>query len=242
MRRRKNAKTRFREEMLNTFQSRVVAKLKNRHMLLCPFPLDPLYLYRTLWGDDQWKGLDALNNVDGLLQKNSEMHLRFFWDEAQTNEVHIKVTLPEPMPMGEGDWDEIDYYALPEEEQAMVRSWAVDWRKYQADTDRVEAALGSVVKASSTIGQVVRLWPDLIGFMRPHQQDEVNARAQRSPYPRDALEWEYFQGQDAKQVLKEHFRPEYFQSLHDVIAEALMLPEYDDLRHVATHAWEPPVE
>lgn len=242
MRRRKNAKTRMRDGLIDAFGSSIIKKLRNRHMLLCPFPLDPMVLYRSLWNDAQFEGLKALFMVDGLLTRRSQMHLRVPLvpdDDGENNEVHIIVNLPEPQPMGGGDYDEIDYTKFTDEELAMVRSWVVDWRKFQDDTDRVEVAVNDVVKACNSIGQVIRIWPDLLGFMKPSQQDEVKNKATRSPYPKDALEW-YHNGQgQVCHRLAPGFQPERFKALHDVIAESLMLPEYDDLKHIAHHSWAP---
>lgn len=240
MRRKKSAKVRMRDALLDTFQSSIVSKLRNRHMLLCPFPLDPMALYRKLWSEQQWEGLMSLETVEHLFRKKTSLHLRIplVPDTPREEGVRVSITLPAELPMGSG---EMDYTRLTEEEQAMVRSWIVDWRQFQKDTDEVESTVTYVVQACSTIGQVVRIWPDLLGFMRSDQQEEVQRKASRSPYPREVMEWEWREGVGKQYTgLKPDFRPERFTALRDVIAEALMLPEYDDLTHIATHQWEEP--
>lgn len=242
MRRRKNVKTRMKDDLIDAFQDSIIGKLQNRHMLLCPFPLDPMELYRSLWTPAQLDGLAVLDNVDNLFSRRVQMHLRIPLtgdDSDESDTVHIYVTLEQALPMGNGEYDEIDYTKLSEEELAMVRSWVVDWQKFKADTEEVEQAVRKVVKVSNSIGQVVRLWPDLIGFMSSNQQDQVKRQAARSPIPKGAMEYYHDDEGKVRFRLAPDFQPERFRALHDLIAEALMLPEYDDLRHVATHEWRP---
>jgi hypothetical protein len=223
MRRRKTKKT-ISEVLKKEVAQAVRRVMDNRHVLLAPFPLDPLDIYRRFWSEEEWQALKILQHRDGLVSTGRYFYMTDLPILRDAVHSSITVNLPSPQPICSGSTAR--FRMLPAAMQDAIVEWGKTWVQLQQDTVAVVARLEMVAQVCTTYGHVHRLWPQLASFLPEVGRKKLAAAKVQSAYPEEAL---MFKG---SKTLKREFEPAMFSAVNTVLAEALMLPEGDRV-HVA---------
>lgn len=211
-----------------SFNTDVIPKIKklleNRHRILAPFPADPLEIYALFWDDTEREAIQILKRREGLLVTRN-----FFGLDCSDPKTHIsckiRVTLPTSMPI---PWETISTYNLPAPMDTQIREWVPVWVAYRKETTALVLKVEELAAKCSTYGQALRIWPELLGLFPAEAKERLDKARSVSKYP-DAVR--LFGG---SATLMEGFRPEDYAPFTATLAEALMLPFEDNLRHLAS--------
>lgn len=213
--------------------SKVEVMMTNRHMLMIPFPIPAMDLYTSLWSPAQHLAMDTLRGTS-LLKMYREFTIIGCPGPDGRGIRRVAVRLDEELPLPREK--EMSFADLSDEQRAAVQAWIPEWLRYQQETNKVVELVKLVGRVCATYGQVVRLWPELQGFLGEWGAERVHKAKAKSPYPEAVLEWTEDTDQErmtSDGTLKEEFRPITFEPFSHMIAECLMLPEIEGIAHVA---------
>ena len=104
---------------------------------------------------------------------------------------------------------------------------------YEIQATDVSEKLGNVFRVCNTVGQMLRLWPAIEGFLPEAGREKMLGRKVRSPYPHMAVNKTYNdEGKVIKETIVEGWRPEDLRPYELLISEALVMAELsDNIRH-----------
>ena len=208
-------------------KEQVESLMENRHRLLAPFPLIPEEVYRVYWTDEEWAAMQTLKPYQLLA------HRRWFEIKGCVGGATLTVNFTDGQvyPVGE-HLLAFDY--LPMAMQEPIKDWISLWSHYRAEKLALQAKLKEVAKVCKTYGHLLRVWPDIEGFLGDEGKEKLRDKQVRSPYPRDAMDQLVDSaGYPIKWQLKDEFKPAAFEEFSAMIAEALMLPQVDNNKHIA---------
>ncbi len=199
----------------------VTRLMVNRHKLMAPLPVPAADIYQLLWADKHRDAFEILEGT-GVLR----LHRSFKITDVEIGYPSmatgaIRITCDKDVPMARDMT--IPMAMIPDSMRELINPWMHEWLRYRDETAKVEQQVNRVGRACSTWGQVVRIWPDLQGFLGEWGKEKVHGAKVKSPYPNAVL---YLDGS-----LEEGFMPEVFEPFSNMLAECLMMPFIDDLYH-----------
>jgi hypothetical protein len=214
--------------------SKVESMMNNRHMLMVPFPVPAMDVYMTLWTPAQLEAMNLFRGIHVL-----KMHREFTIigcpgpDGKGIRRVTVTMDEDHPLPRDLN----MPFAGLPDGMRELIQAWIPTWMQYNKETMNVVSKVKRIGSVCSTYGQVVRLWPELQGFLGEWGAEKVHKAKAKSPYPDGAIKWVDPDPTDSNvdvvaDGLEDEFKPETYAPLTHMIAECLMLPEIDNLIHV----------
>lgn len=196
----------------------------NRHKLMAPFPVPAMDIYQLCWSTKQHEAFQVLGN-SLVLRKAKQFTINGIHAFSQVYQVRITCDQEMPMPRDM----ETPSTILTEAMRSQIEDWVPVWLRYKEQTDQLTEKVRRVGKHCTTYGQLVRIWPDLQGFLGEYGTAKVHKAKAKSPYPAGVLEW----GDNSRgDELIDEYKPAAFEPFSSMIAECLMLPVIDDLIHV----------
>lgn len=227
--RRKSKAKKFKEQLDNQFSETVDAAMKRRHILMAPFPLDPEAVYAKMWSEEEREAIRVLSPRSMM---RSARVLYFNVPTTGEGRARVSLSIGDEKPICASQ--SLEWGLFTKEEKQKIREWVRMWSQYARDTKNVQGAVADVVTVCNTLGQVARIWPDLVNFMSESQREVIKAMSVKAPYPREAM----YVDNSGRSMPYERYAPARFEKMNMLLAEALMLPEIEGLTHIATHNLE----
>ncbi len=232
---RKNPEKHASEFVSGQLRDDIRKMMNNRWKLMAPFPVPAIDIWRLAWTPAHHTAFKILNGTF-TLRKYRKFELTGFKDEEQ-EEFKIGITLEDDQPMPREFT--MGRALLTDEQNRLIDEWIPVWWRYKTETESLCQKVYDVANQCSTYGQIIRLWPDLLGFLGEYGKEKIANAKVRSPYPEGVLKWggyveESDGGKRIRKVseLEDYYKPAAFEPFTNMIAECLMLPVIDDLIHV----------
>lgn len=227
----------------------------NRWRLLAPHPFEPKAVRDALLTDGQHKAIQLLTmTMPSCLVRTSEVNVVFDRPVAITTkngQIHeakfLTLNLPnaEPMPttmIYRGvPVHRFELTSLPKDMQEGLVEWARNWLTHQSETAEVLAKFTRLFGVCGTLGQVVRVWPQVKSLLTELAQQTLAEAKVKSPYPEAVLvrssDWDDTKGNYKLLGLKDEWTPEALQWYDDRLTEALCLPEVYTKEDAVHNRW-----
>lgn len=224
------------EHLKGHIKSEVNKLMENRHRLLAPFPYEPAEVHGQLFDMSEWDAIQRLQQRRELINVGDWFYIDGVKVLTADGTVGVKkVTIrcnDLPMP---GD-NTLALGLLPAEMKENIANWGMKWYQLKRETNSVITKLDQLARHCNTYGQIVRVWPELAGFMGQHARFTIDNARVKSRLPEGVMDMQFDKESWTKTyTLNEQWQPKAFEGLNLLIAEALMLP-FSEGQHVATVA------
>lgn len=204
-----------------------------------PWRFDPVNdIYRFAFTEEAWQALQLVLKHPGLKgygfdyatafkvgvasYEEGECYDRSEWPKS------IAVPLPEnTVPILEGG---VHLTNIPDEIRYRLEHWIKRGYVFDRGADKLAYAVRMILRESTTVGHVVRLWPVLQHYLPHYAQEAVENRKARSPIPPGAFEhyWDC-NGEGERGSLKPEFDMRRYATIERIlIGAALIEGELDD--------------
>lgn len=215
----------------------------NRWRLLAPHPFEPDAVYNALLTDEQHKAFEMIertmptsanhgNEVNLILDreiaittKNGQRHKGTF---LELNLVAARI-VPDTSTYRNTPPHKFYLSSLPREMQEGIQEWAHKWLLHQSESAEVLAKFDALFLACNTIGQAVRVWPQVKSLLTERAQNKLAEAKVRSPYPEAVIErsndWDDNKGNYPIIGVKDEWTEKGLQWYDERLTEALCLPE-----------------
>lgn len=224
------------EHLKGFVKSQANKLMENRHRLLAPFPYEPAEVHGQMFNMAEWDAIQTLMLRPGLVATSNWFCIDGVKVFLQDGTVGVrKVTIRcsnLPMP----DNPTLAMELLPPEMKEKIGDWGMTWYRLKRETNSVITKLDQLARHCNTYGQIVRVWPELAGFMGQHARFTIDNARVKSRLPEGVMDVQVDKETWTKTyTLNEQWQPKAFEGLNLLIAEALMLP-FVEGQHVATVA------
>ena len=228
----------------------------NRQRLLAPPPFEPEKIYDALLTGEQHKAIELLQRtMPSMLSMGAEVNAVFDRDVVVTTSTghkhrakYLEINLPANRVVPDtglyttsGPSHRFLVSALPRDIQDGLQEWARRWLILDAETCEVTARLGALFSVCNTVGQAVRVWPQVKSLLTQRAQTKLAEAKVKSPYPEAVLErssdWDDEKNNYKLIGLKDAWKPEALQWYDDRLTEALCLPEVHTKEEAALSNW-----
>lgn len=215
----------------------------NRWRLLAPHPFEPGAVYDAVLTDEQHKAFELIERtIPTSASHGDTVNLIFDREVAITTKngqkhkaKFLELNLPSPRIVPDTSTyrnappHKFYVTSLPREMQEGLQEWARAWLTHQSESAEVLAKFGALFQVCNTIGQAVRVWPQVRSLLTERAQNKLAEAKVRSPYPEAVLErgsdWDENKGNYKVIGINEAWTPEALQWYDDRLTEALCLPE-----------------
>jgi hypothetical protein len=231
----------------------------NRMKLLSPFPLDPMEVHQAIIEPEIHAAAAIIQNWNGtMLERDHTLPIQWRTSSApvvtnpfanfargQRGSVVLKdfmaaayrpklvmVTLPYTdyldrpyMP------DRPNFFmgGLPHVMREKLTAWAEGYIKHRTEMLAIKRLTDDVFNVCNTMGQVKRVWPNLMNFMPTEARQKVEAMVKQSKLP-DGFEYNQAPG--------EIYHYKNIEAYDVIITEALILPYDKDAKMLAEITYE----
>lgn len=227
----------------------------NRWRLLAPHPFEPKDVRDALLTDGQHKAIQLLDmTMPTCLERTSEVNVVFDRPVAITTkngQIHkakfLTINLPDAMPMPTTmiyrgvPVHRFELTSLPKDMQDGLVEWARNWLTHQSEAREVVDKFIRLFDVCNTLGQAVRVWPQVKSLLTERAQQKLAEAKVRSPYPEAVLErssdWDDAKGNYKLLGLKDEWTPETLQWYDDRLTESLCLPEVYTKEDAVHNRW-----
>lgn len=233
MRRSKRRDPAGKAELNGYVKNQVTKLMDNRHRLLAPFPFTAAEVHALFFSVDETIAIQRLEHR-GLINTSSWFYIDGVKVAGVNNSDTIvrKVTFHcDNLPMPSNNT--LSMALLPPDMKREIAEWGQKWYRLQSETNRVTVKVESLARHCKTFGQIVRVWPEMQGFLGEHARHAVDNARVKSRYPEGVMEWRRGDDGIPHTSLSEEWQPKALEEYNLYLAEALMLP-YSDGKHVAT--------
>lgn len=205
------------DELGRNIYSKVARSLSNRREVLCPFEIPVVSgLLKYALTQTQWRAYDTLVRNDSANQSIEKVNfVRVVRDEG------FSLRVFPPNSAGRLPYFPVDYDGLPLQTQIYVHNWVMRAESLRRENDIIIDRVESLLRECATPGQVLRVWPELVGFMPENGKQAFYSSRAKSPYPFGVIQGEDERG---RVILYSAFRPSVLTHFNHALAEALLLP------------------
>lgn len=238
----------------NSFKGRVEDKLRtrierqmfSRAYQLNPLKLKPLHIYEACHTREE---LDSFATLEYRYKRSLETiktllidleHPYRFGISAFGNRytaMGISITLPRELPgISSYECKDSPYKlsTLPEDMMKELLRWAKVWVALDIQSTMVSERIGELFVHCNTMGQVLRVWPGIAGFLPDEGKDKLAGKKVKSPYPEGLIHREHdSEGNTISRRLDERWTPEALKPYELLISEALVMAEVP--RNISSH-------
>ena len=117
-------------------------------------------------------------------------------------------------------------YDLTSDIAEKISHWLPETLKFGQETTDLAERIEQLASVCNTYGQLIRMWPELEGFMPPAVQTKIAEAAAISKYPEKAFKHSFSKELNtAVRTLRPEFKPTALAPFNALIAECLMLPQ-----------------
>jgi hypothetical protein len=244
--RNRNRKQNVRDYSKKEVEAAVDAKLHNRWMALAPDPVKAMELYDCLYTPQQHEAIGVLSHFPDLLSEGQQFHLHFGGLDAnyqfpmgpegpwKMRVERLKVSMPVSRPLPSTHAAYGKFFAkhvseLPEHLMIPLLDWVPRWLQLKAETVAVSSKVESLFECCNTMGQIKRVWPNIVSFLPDRAQEILRNAKVQSPYPDDVMGYDESRDLEGQtRQLKPEWSPKYL-AWHDrVLTEALLMPDHAD--------------
>lgn len=211
---------------------RVSSELDKRWHVLHPFTLDPIQDgYRHMFDDQEWAALHLLLNkkkFESVWGYNSRIDIESsIRTGAGSHCYKIRLTLTTSMPNVD-----VAYHSLPPPIANYIDAWVIEWIRYRDEKAEILSTLKSLCGHCSSPGQIIRVWPAMLGFFDMETKEELTRKKKaRSPLPQSILETDEF----GRRKILDPFRRSRLDAFESILTEALILPTPEEHPKLASY-------
>jgi hypothetical protein len=206
----------------------------NRMKLLSPFPLDPMEVHQAIIEPEIHAAAAIIQNWNGtMLERDHTLPIQWRTSSAPAYRPKlVMVTLPYTdyldrpyMP------DRPNFFmgGLPHVMREKLTAWAEGYIKHRTEMLAIKRLTDDVFNVCNTMGQVKRVWPNLMNFMPTEARQKVEAMVKQSKLP-DGFEYNQAPG--------EIYHYKNIEAYDVIITEALILPYDKDAKMLAEITYE----